>query len=54
MGKPVEVISTNRFGNAIVRNEAGQYFRIIPEEWQCKLLLISHPVSGSKRLGFRP
>src|SRR5215475_3682965 len=41
LGKPVEVVATNRFGNAIVRNEAGQYFRIIPEEWQCELLAAS-------------
>jgi hypothetical protein len=36
IGKPVEVVATNQFGNAIVRNEGGSYFRIMPEEWQCE------------------
>ncbi len=38
LGKPVAVVATNRFGNAIVENEDGHYFRIIPEEWQCELV----------------
>lgn len=38
IGDPVEVLATNCFGNAIVRNQAGEYFRIMPEEWQCELL----------------
>ena len=41
LGNPVEIVATNGFGNVIVRNEAGQYFRIMPEEWQCKLLATS-------------
>ncbi len=38
LGNPVEIVATNSFGNTIVRNDAGQYFRIMPEEWQCELL----------------
>lgn len=38
IGKPFSLMTTNYFGNAIVQNEAGQYFRIIPEEWECDLL----------------
>ena len=38
LGEPVAIIATNRFGNAIVRNKAGHFFRIMPEEWQCELL----------------
>lgn len=49
LGKPVEIIATNRFGNAIIRNEAGQYFRIIPEEWQCELLAGSAADLAEKR-----
>src|SRR5256885_12066323 len=40
-GRPVAIISTNRFGNAIVQNEQGQFFRIMPEEWECELLASS-------------
>lgn len=49
LGKPVEIVATNRFGNAIVRNEAGEYHRIIPEEWQCKLLATSTAELEEKR-----
>ena len=38
LGQPVAIIDTNLFGNAIVKNTQGQYFRIIPEEWSCELL----------------
>src|SRR6266850_3062106 len=38
LGKPVAIVATNRFGNAIVQNEEGLFFRIMPEEWQCELL----------------
>ena len=38
LGVPVEVIATNRFGNAIVRNSDGEFYRLMPEEWQCELL----------------
>ena len=41
IGKPVEVVATNQFGNAIVRNEEGSYFRIMPEEWQCEFVASS-------------
>lgn len=41
LGKPVEILATNLFGNAIVRNDAGQFFRIMPEEWQCELIAAS-------------
>jgi hypothetical protein len=49
LGKPVEIIATNPFGNAIVRNEAGQYFRIVPEEWACELLASSAADLEEKR-----
>ncbi len=38
IGDPVEVLATNCFGNAIVRNQEGEFFRIMPEEWQCELV----------------
>jgi hypothetical protein len=41
VGKPVAIVATNRFGNAIVKNADGHFFRIMPEEWQCELLAIS-------------
>ncbi len=49
IGKPVEVIATNPFGNAIVRNEEGSYFRIMPEEWQCELIASSAAELEEKR-----
>jgi len=36
MGEPVEVLATNDFGNVIVRNQEGVFYRIVPEEWQCE------------------
>jgi hypothetical protein len=50
LGRLVEVVATNRFGNAIVSNEAGQYFRIVPEEWQCELLATSACDLEEKRM----
>jgi len=38
LGTPVALVATNRFGNAIVTNADGHFFRIVPEEWQCELL----------------
>lgn len=38
MGEPVEVLAMNDFGNVIVRNQEGAFFRIMPEEWQCELV----------------
>ena len=38
LGQPVEVVATNLFGNAIVKNDQGLYFRIVPEEWSCELI----------------
>ncbi|MBX3738984.1 MAG: DUF1851 domain-containing protein [Candidatus Didemnitutus sp.] len=38
LGEPVEIVATNVFGNAIVKNAAGHYFRIMPEEWSCELI----------------
>jgi hypothetical protein len=38
LGTPVGVVATNRFGNVIVRNQNGDFYRIMPEEWQCELL----------------
>ena len=41
LGRPVELIATNLFGNAIVKNAEGQFFRIMPEEWSCELIACS-------------
>jgi|SRR5882724_2152573 len=49
LGKPVEIVATNRFGNAIVKNEEGRYFRIVPEEWECELLASSSMELEEKR-----
>lgn len=49
LGNPVEVIATNRFGNAIVKNELGQYFRVMPEEWKCELVATSAADLQQKR-----
>jgi hypothetical protein len=49
LGSPVEIVETNCFGNVIVRNEAGQYFRIMPEEWDCQLLARSSEELETKR-----
>ena len=38
LGKPLQILATNRFGNAIVKNEVGQYFRIVPNESACRLI----------------
>jgi len=49
LGNPVDIVATNAFGNAIVRNESGQYFRIMPEEWHCELLADSPAALEEKR-----
>jgi len=49
LGRPVELIATNPFGNAIVRTEAGHYYRITPEEWSCELIAESAAELGIKR-----
>src|SRR5687767_9233549 len=49
LGKPVAIVATNRFGNAIVKNTDGHYFRIMPEEWRCELLARSDEELESKR-----
>jgi hypothetical protein len=33
---PAEVVTTNLFGNVIVRATDGAYWRICPEEWLCE------------------
>ncbi len=38
IGRPVELIDHNAFGNVIIRNDSDLYFRIIPEDLQCDLL----------------
>lgn len=49
LGEPVAIIATNRFGNALVQNKAGQFFRITPEELQCQLLASSSSELEEKR-----
>lgn len=41
LGQPVELLATNSFGNAIVKNADGRFFRIMPEEWSCELIASS-------------
>ena len=35
IGKPVSIVALNAFGNVIVRNDAGKFFRIMPEGLKC-------------------
>ena len=49
IGKPVEVVATNQFGNALVKTETGSYFRVMPEEWQCELIATSTAELEAKR-----
>jgi hypothetical protein len=41
LGKPVEVVAINAFGNAIVVTKDGKYYRIVPEELQCSVIATS-------------
>ncbi|SRR5258708_10510753 len=41
IGRPVELVATNQFGNVIVKSEQAFFFRIIPEEWPCELISTS-------------
>jgi hypothetical protein len=45
IGKPVTIIAQNSFGNIILRNEDGRYFRIIPED-----LKVVHLADSSEEL----
>lgn len=36
--QPVEVVAENDFGNLIVRDTSGQYWRICPEDLYCKII----------------
>lgn len=38
LDRPVEILATNLFGNVIVQNDGGEFFRIMPEEWSCEWL----------------
>jgi hypothetical protein len=49
LGTPIAVVATNQFGNAIVKNADGRFFRIVPEEWQCELLASSPEELEAKR-----
>jgi hypothetical protein len=49
IGNPISIIASNAFGNAIVLNDEGQYYRIIPEEWQCEPLASSPEQLEEKR-----
>jgi hypothetical protein len=49
LGTPVAVVATNHFGNAIVTNTDGHFFRITPEEWRCELLARSAEELDVKR-----
>ena len=49
LGEPTEIFATNVFGNVIVKNKAGHYFRIMPEEWSCELIARSAVELEAKR-----
>jgi len=36
--KPAEVVGENDFGNLIIRDEAGQYWRLCPEDVYCEIV----------------
>lgn len=36
--RPVEVVGENDFGNLIVRDDSGQYWRITPEDLRCEVV----------------
>jgi hypothetical protein len=46
--KPVEVVASSAFGNVIVRDVVGAYWRICPEELSCEL--IAHSEEELQRL----
>jgi hypothetical protein len=50
-GEPAAIVATNHFGNAIIQNKDGHYFRIIPEEWQCELFAESFTQLEERRKG---
>ena len=36
--QPVEVVAENDFGNLMVRDTSGQYWRICPEDLYCRII----------------
>jgi len=38
--QPSEIVEMNPFGNVIVRDKAGAYWRICPEELQCSVVAV--------------
>jgi hypothetical protein len=42
LGRPVAIHETNAFGNAIVEDADGRFWRIMPEELECTHLADSH------------
>jgi len=36
--KPVQVVGDNSFGNLIIKDEAGSYWRLCPEDLYCKVV----------------
>ena len=41
--KPVEVVGDNDFGNLIVKDEEGRYWRLCPEDLYCKVVAADRP-----------
>ncbi|WP_374349330.1 T6SS immunity protein Tdi1 domain-containing protein [Chitinimonas sp.] len=39
--EPVEVVGENDFGNLIIKDEAGKYWRLCPEDCYCKVIAAS-------------
>lgn len=51
LGEPAAIIAINRFGNVLIQNKDGHYFRITPEEWQCEFFAESFTALEEKRMG---
>ncbi len=45
--KPVKVVGENDFGNLMVRDEQGQYWRICPEELFCEVIAADRTALGT-------
>lgn len=49
LGEAEKVVLTNLFGNYIIRNTLGEYWRICPEELKCELIAKNDKEFDTKR-----
>lgn len=49
LGEAEEIILTNLFGNYIIKNTKGEYWRICPEELKCELIAKDNNEFETKR-----